>query len=347
MDISGGIVHKKVYLSDAIDQFMQHSAAQGLARNTIRNRRATMNHALSCWGNLPVANIEPRHVDLLFSSRNWNAATRNNYLSQLRLFFKWCRNHKILGRDDDPTATWSKQKEESKEKLRVPVDRFDELLEAAGTPLDRMIIALGLYLFVRGSEITSMKISDDRGEEFRIIRHKTKQISYLPVCLELRQELDRWKTEYARLIGGPPQSEHYLIPRRMPPGVAGEFENMQSFRPNVLAGVYPDRPFLTPYHAVKRTLKAIGFETFGSGVHTLRRSGARAMFDSLRAEGTDGALLRVQSMLSHADPKVTTRYIGLELEREQLKHLFAGKPMFRKTPTQDAAVIDASTRFGA
>lgn len=341
-------MHKKVYLSDAIEQFMQHSVAQGLAKNTIRNRRATVNHALSAWGNLPVANIEPRHVDLLFSSRTWNAATRNNYLSQLRLFFKWCRNHRILGRDDDPTATWSKQKEESKEKVRVSMDRFDELLAAAGTPLDRMIIGLGLYLFVRGSEITSMKISDDRGEEMRIIRHKTKRIDYLPVCLELRQELDRWKAEYARLIGGPPQPEHYLIPRRMPPGVAGEFENLQSFRPNVLAGVYPDRPFLTPYHAVKRTLKAIGVETHGSGVHTLRRSGSRAMFDSLRTEGTDGALLRVQSMLSHVDPKVTTRYIGLELEREQLKHLFAGKPMFRKpAAVQDAAVIDASRRFGA
>lgn len=338
---------QKVYLSDAIDQFTQHSKAQGLAANTIKNRTVCLHHALACWGNIQVRAIEPRHIDLLFSSKNWNAATRNNYLSQLRLFFKWCRNHRILSRDDDPTATWSKQREERAEKVRIPVERFDELLDATGTPLDRIIVALGLYLFVRGSEITSIKMSDDHGDEMRIVRHKTKKIDYLPICVELREELDRWTREYSRLIGGVPQPDHYLVPRRMPPGVAGEFENIQSFRPNVLGGVYPDRPFLTPYHAVKRTLKSIGLETHGSGVHTLRRSGARALFDSLRSEGADGALLRVQSMLSHADPKVTTRYIGLELEREQLKNLFSGKPMFRKPQPVAAEVIDASARFGA
>lgn len=338
----------KVYLSDAIDQFTQHSKAQGLAANTIKNRTVCLHHALACWGNIQVRAIEPRHVDLLFSSKNWNAATRNNYLAQLRLFFKWCRNHRILGRDDDPTATWSKQREEKKEQIRVPQDRFGELLEATGTPLDRIIVSLGLFLFVRGSEITSMQVSDDRGEEIRVVRHKTKKVDYLPVCSELRVELDRWKREYARLIGQPPQPDHYLVPRRMPPGVAGEFKNIQDFQPNVLAGVHPDRPFLNPFHAVKRTLKTIGYEVKGTGVHTLRRSGARAMFDNLRAEGNDGALLRVQSMLSHSDPKVTTRYIGLELEREHLKDMFAGKPMFKiLSPASESAVIDAASRFGA
>ena len=338
----------KIVLSDAIDQFIQHSKAQGLAANTLKNRRVCLHHALTCWGNIQVRAIEPRHVDLMFSLKDWNASTRNNYLAQLRIFFKWCRNHKILGRDDDPTATWSKQREQRSEQLRVPQEQFGELLNATGTPLDRIIVSLGLFLFVRGSEITSMKVSDDRGEEMRVIRHKTKKIDYLPICSELRVELDRWKKEYARLIGQPPHPDHYLVPRRMPPGVAGEFENIQSFHANVLAGVYPDRPFLTPYHAVKRTLKAIGFEVKGTGVHTLRRSGARAMFDNLREEGTDGALLRVQSMLSHSDPKVTTRYIGLELEREQLKGMFAGKPMFRiLNPVESSSVIDAASRFGA
>jgi len=79
---------------------------------------------------------------------------------------------------------------------------------------------------------------------------------------------------------------------------------------------------------VKRAMRRIGHEPHGSGMHTLRRSGARALFDRLRHEGYDGALMRVSSMLGHADTKTTEIYLGLSIERQQRNELIAGKAMF-------------------
>jgi extradiol dioxygenase family protein len=41
-----------------------------------------------------------------------------------------------------------------------------------------------------------------------------------------------------------------------------------------------------PYRVAQRGLKALGYSTLGEGEHTLRRSGARALADRLRAAGT-------------------------------------------------------------
>lgn len=83
-----------------------------------------------------------------------------------------------------------------------------------------------------------------------------------------------------------------------------------------------------PYRVAQRGLAKLGYDTKQEGEHTLRRSGARALADRLRHEGTDSALLRVASMLGHKDIRITQHYIGWDTERDQRNELLAGQPMF-------------------
>ena len=85
---------------------------------------------------------------------------------------------------------------------------------------------------------------------------------------------------------------------------------------------------MKPYDSDKRPLARIGYSDKGSGEHTLRSSGARALFQRLREEGYDGALRRVSAMLGHKSVLMTERYLGLQLEKTQRNELLAGQVMF-------------------
>jgi len=89
--------------------------------------------------------------------------------------------------------------------------------------------------------------------------------------------------------------------------------------------------------AVKRILVRLGVQGrdgllrkhLGEGMHTIRRSGARAMFDHLALDlGNDKALLQVSVMLNHQGTQQTLSYIGLDIEREQLNDWLRGNSMY-------------------
>ena len=306
-------------LIKATEEYMNHLAARNLAPNTIKNSRQVLNKAIALWGDVQVGSIDDTHVDRLFATAAWAARTRNLYLQSLRSFFKWCRLRNYMARDFDPTEMWGNQKVPTNvDKLRLPVERFAELLDAAPHPRDRAIVALGLFTFCRGSEIATMKIQDldfSRGE-LKITRHKTHDEDVLPVSSELAEELVRWLNFY-REDQGTLRGEWFLVPSKNP-------DNWGSER----FGLKPTTREVKPYRAVQRALKGIGVETDGEGSHTLRRSGARALADSLRDQGYDSALLRVASMCGHKSTKVTEHYIGWGLERTQRNEMIAGKPLF-------------------
>lgn len=65
----------------------------------------------------------------------------------------------------------------------------------------------------------------------------------------------------------------------------------------------------------------------GQGVHILRRSMARALYERLRAEGHPEPLRVVQALLGHADPATTRIYIGLRPDREERNELLAGSDL--------------------
>lgn len=331
-------------LSDAIESYRSHLKARGLADNTIRNSLQICNRALARWGNIQVGSITGLHIDRLFRSEEWGPATRNLYLGSLRMFFKFCRREGYMSRDFDPTEGWSNSRVPRQEKMRLPLDEFPSLLDACAHPRDRAFCALGLFTFQRGGEIQTLKVSNyhpDRNE-LVIWRHKTQESDTLPVSVELAEELDRWFRWYRHDTGQVRLNpDWYLVPAKGPNPTR---QNLVTHRLEVdtdtLARLRPTRPATHPYRAVQRALAALGYDTKGEGEHTLRRSGARALFDTLRDSGYDGALMRVSSMLGHKDTRVTERYIGLSLERTQRNEMIAGKILFPSLRTQQAQLIE-------
>ena len=316
-------------LTAATEGYINHLLARNLAPNTIKNNRQVLNYAIRLWGDCYLSSVTDSHVDKLFANGQWAARTRNLYLQNLRSFFKWCRLRKFMARDYDPTEMWHNQKASTNvEKLRLPVERFAELLDAAPHPRDRAIVALGLFTFCRGSEIATMQIQDldfSRGE-LKITRHKTHDEDVLPVSSELATEMARWLNFY-REDQETLRGEWFLVPSKKP-DIWEQGPDRRLRRSERLAGLKPTTREVKPYRAVQRALKGIGMEADGEGSHTLRRSGARALADSLRDQGYDSALLRVASMCGHKSTKVTEHYIGWGLERTQRNEMIAGKPLF-------------------
>lgn len=101
------------------------------------------------------------------------------------------------------------------------------------------------------------------------------------------------------------------------------------------ARLRPTRPVGTLHRIATRALDKINYPTRGEdgeslreGMHTLRRSAARARFDVLESLGYDGAIRHVQTMLGHATMAMTEHYLGLHLDRVKRNELVRGRPMF-------------------
>lgn len=329
---------KAVRLSDAIEEFLNSRRALGYSENTLRGDKVVLLMLMTDVGNIYVRSIEPSHVDRYFASRSTlEQSTLGQHQTRIGTFFQWCMKRNYMTKD--PLVGRRRAALPVKSKVHVPLERFDELLDAAAHPRDRILIALGLYLFLRASELTSLKVGDvdlDRGEvSVRI--HKTKDLDVMPICQELDTELRRWLTWYAEHLDGPLLPDMYLVPAKQPYRRLTGMANAGQFGP---AG--PEACNVKPYQSVTRVqdpikaaLAKIGLPTTRQGGHTLRRSGARALFESLRSEGTDHSLQRVRVMLHHKSVAMTELYLGITPERELRNQKIKGQLMFPRKPAAD------------
>lgn len=322
---------QSISLNRAQSEYEKHLRARGLARRSVKSCMQTLNHCRRVWGeDITIARVRPEHLDRLFMVGDWSPNTRNLHLSNLRGFFTWARRNAYIPRDYDPTEGWRNIRAEKKEKKWLPIEQFPDLLNACDNGRDRAIIAIGLYTFMRGSEVSTLRVRDIdfQRHTLNIYRHKTKQEDVLPVSTELKRELLMWLNEYELRLDRPPHPDWYLVPAQGPLPMTYDFTKRKLQPTGAPSQLRPTTPMGKPYDVVKRAMKELGMDPHGSGMHTLRRSGARALFDRLRHEGYDGALMRVSSMLGHADTKTTEIYLGLSIERQQRNELIAGKPMF-------------------
>lgn len=325
-----------VTLSQASSEYVEFLEARGLAKATIQSNRNMLSHAADAWGDLDLQELHPRHVDALFIGKSWSTGTRNIYLYCLRGFLKWCRTHRYLSPDYDPTEGWTARPLAKVERTWLTLPVLNALMDTTTHARDRAFIAIGIYTFLRASEIVNLKISDIDIErsELRVYRLKTKQQDRLPICLELQVELVRW-LDYYQQEQGDLNPDWWLVPSRGPApmkGVPGERRLIRTGEPHPLR---PTKPITRPQRIVKEAMTRLGVAKHGDACHVLRRSGARALYETLRDMGHDGAARRVQSMLGHASLVMTEKYLGLDHERMQRNEALAGKPMFGP-PQQEA-----------
>lgn len=328
-------------LSDAIDEHLDTSAAYGATPATIKSKRGSLDKLLLNSGNILMRNVGPEHVAKTFvamKATGMRASSINVHRSNLSVFFGWAQSRRYLVGSISPMEGTRRLKEMPRERLWVPSSKFDHLLDCASHPRNRMITALGLYLFLRQSEIKNLTVQDVNLEDgfVTVIIYKTKQRDEMPICAELEVELRRWLTYYSQEMDRPLRGDWFLVPARTSP-------LFQKGKPERRDGLKP-LSALTRLHAqVQGTLDAAGYslhteagDSAHEGVHTLRRSGARARYDYLvDVKGYDGALREVQAMLHHASTSQTEHYLGITLDKKKRNESIRGQRMFPAADTSN------------
>jgi integrase len=317
-----------ITIPEAMQQYEAHLRAKGRKDRTIYNNLQPVKHLWRVAGEIQIASIRPQHIDKLFAAGNWSPRTRNLYLGNLSLFFKYCRRMRWMPKDFDPTEGWDSVKVPRKEALRIMPEEFGDLLDAARHPRDRALIALGLFTFCRSSELVTLRVDDIDFNQHTvtIFRWKTGEADVLPMVTELEVELLRWVNWYGEAVGGL-QGSYYLVPALYPRDMDYDAESGLLRPSRAIQKPRPNKPMSHPYEPVQYALNVLGYDTKQTGGHTLRRSGALALFQHIRNQGYDGALRHVASMLGHKDTKMTETYLGLGMERLQRNEMLAGKPM--------------------
>lgn len=329
---------KKTLLNDAVDDFRLFRISDGKKPNTLRGDRATLKAFMALTGNIYAHSCHERHVTEFLAKR---AQTRgqnslNGDLTVLSVFFDWCRRTRRIPPGCDPLAGRKTRVVHVPERTRVHMSKFPKLLSAAEEihPRNRAVVAIGLYTLLRGSEIQTLKVSDlDLADGFlRATIHKKGGLEdRIPVYAALDRELRAWLTFYAAACG-PLQPQWYLTPARYARPISDQ-------RTGVIVRVdtelRPTRRLGQVSHIVNPALAATGVALTDDegrptreGGHTLRRSGARALFDMLCETGARDPLGVVQSMLHHQSRAQSEVYIGLDPTRQERDTLLKGAVLF-------------------
>lgn len=327
-------------LSDALDEYLTVRKRQVKAR-TLGNETQALKVFLAEIGNIQLKNLTANHiVNFFYSGRDENLqpSSFNVMLQHVRLFLAFCQRRKYLKRDlmEDIRA----RKEIKRERMRLSPSQLLGLLEVAACERDRGFLAVAMNTGLRAGDICELRIGDvnlDAGK-IRCQVSKSDVEDLKPISADLDKELRRWllhyeateKDTYRQKL----QPDWYLFPSHAVwntpddwPGGKREGERL-----------FPERKMAVPHRAVKRALKELGLDGPGEGVHTIRRSVARAYFESLRAQGYDGALQATKEFLNHANAQITEQYLGLTHERQIRDETIAGKPFLSAMTEADNIV---------
>lgn len=303
-------------------EYLLWRAGQGYSLHTTSNDKTAfmvMNRVLGAHADIAAITQDSVHRILGIAAETRSPASVNNIHASLSGFFKWGRMVKYLTPDNDPLLGLRYRKVPTQESTRIPLSDFPLLLDSADNPRDRILVATGLYLFLRTSEVEPLRIRDLKLDEGTISAtiYKTGDHDVMPISSEYDKELRRWLTHYAASCGEL-KPHWYLIPAKL----RGNNKEREAYAPEVKISH-------TERH-IERTLTNMGWDkgTSRIGMHLLRKSGARAWFDELNNQTVDGALKIVQAHLHHKSVVMTERYLGLTADRVKRDRILRGESMF-------------------
>lgn len=342
-------------IADAVPRFEEYAQSRGLATGTVRRHvklaRQFVRVVEEVKGDgATMEQVDHECVARFFATLGGAQGHRNNALESVRAFLAWAGKFGYLRRPLTAALLldgYKSKPAERQPKYYIEAAGFPAALEAAGShnPVDRAVIAIALYTLARQSEIASIRLKDLDldSRTVRLRRHKAKHWTETGLTPELVAELDQWLITYAGKTGywNPrvmirERPDWYLVPSRQ------SWHGGYRLQPTV--------PISMMERVVKRVLTGLKVEGtregksvqhLGEGMHTIRRSGARAMLKNLsEAYGHDRALIQVSIMLDHQDTKMTLRYIGMDLEKTELNDWLRGHSMYGHTdPPPVAAVV--------
>ena len=330
--------HENIRLSEACDRYLERIAQQGQAESTITMTRFALEQlrkAVASGGSLNPMVHTISHADMdnycygpngmranaTRTGKPLRASTFNRYRSALRTFFAYAVT--MGWTDVNPMQGISPARPESpRQHLLLSATELLSVLEHTRNPVERIGCSIAMNTALRGGDVTRLTIFDANliGGVLQTEITKTKKIDNKPITMDLHFELTKWLNEYADIMGLASVSElhddWYLVPSYCTPPKGRGIK------------LRPDKKLTNPWRLVQRPLERMGYPVGHEGMHTLRRSSARVLFESLRSagEGHDHALLVVSEFLNHSNVIVTQRYLGLNHERDIRDSLLKGKP---------------------
>jgi len=293
-------------------------------------------------GDCHVSTLRAQHIEAFFYGpgglhETCGSTTLANYRATMRSFFRFCERREWTLRTMEQLTEGLKEKSTQTNRNRYRMTREEVLLliEAADYPRDRALIAFLANTGLRISEAVQMRVRDvsfNKGELY-VYLPKTKEEVTVPLSLDLERELREWLRIYTEEVGTLKRS-YYLFPvchkRKF---IAGHAQV-----PDPVRRLNPEGWITHPTYIIKDVAEKAGIELDpGDAWHTLRRSFARILYDSLVHKGHDYALRIVQAALNHKEVSTTERYLGLDIERQKYAQMMKGQPFL--TAGQDGGKI--------
>lgn len=323
------------HVSEAVDHFIRVRQTT-CAKATCTNDRALLNRLVRTSGDPQLHQLTRGHIEEHFTAlADQKPSSWNKERSRLSTFFAWCTRRGWI--TEDLMADIRPKRVVREQRLRLSQDQLLRLLDVSD-PRDRAFIAVAMNTALRASTITSLRVKDvDLARGYlHVYVSKSAFEDELPITAELDQELRRWLVAYAHDIGRPLQDEDYLLPsrgNRRPRYRDGRFMGtIGDLRTDVRIG--------HPAAIIKRALeRQLGITTLrGEGVHTIRRSIARHVFEQASEQGHDGALRVAAALLGHSSTQTTELYLGIDRDRQKRDELMRGRSLFGR-PSENVVPI--------
>lgn len=319
-------------LADAIEEFGLW-AGTNYAAGTVRGQLATLGGLLKEVGNIWTRNLTQVHIDRYAEARKASGVhphTLRNNLVHIRQFCEFARGRKFTPVNWDPVGRRRTPRVVPREQVEIPAHDFPRLLDAAANPRDRAVMAFGIFTLCRQSEAAAVTVGDlDLREGWvELTIQKSGMRDRMPVSAELNVEMHRWLTVYESSVDGALDPSWKLFPALLQFGVGRDERGRMMPAP---AGTLRPNPTKSPTRiewCVQRALERCGYPTSQEGLHTLRRSAARARFNQLIEQGYDGALREVQALLHHKSLVTTEHYLGLTQTIRKRDDAIRGRRMF-------------------
>lgn len=309
-------------LSEALAEF-QDVRATYVAKTTLANDGSVLRKFVTGVGDRQVHTLTSRQVEKWFAGEAQVQAPNsfNKQRSRVSNFLAFCSRRGWLA--IDPIGEVRPRRVVKRERLRLSPAEMLELPAYARTGRDRAFLVLAANTALRGSEIRDLRICDAdlAGGWLHVRIQKSALEDVMPMSSELSKALRAWLQEYQDECGSL-EADWYLFPRR------GSGHNEFAEGGEVVRYIYgkhqPTKDTRNLPEIVQRALTDAGHVIeAGEGVHTLRRSVARAFFDRAVNEGYDAALRATSALLHHSSSQVTEHYLGLsseKLSRDDILH---------------------------
>lgn len=327
----------KITVAVAAQKYLTIRQGQ-VAHDTWINDRSQVNRFSRALGHVPLCELTQDQVEAFFLHDEvvvaMAASSFNKTRSRVKCFLDFCsRRGWLVG---DLLGEVRPRRVPRRKRLVLSARELLELLALTPDPRERAMLAVGINTALRAGEIADLRIGDvDLDTGFITVRiTKSALEDAMPITRELDAELRDWLTQYQGEVGRPLAADDHLFPARRPGHWRAPGELVSSTKATRQMGrrlyVYgelrPERPINKPAGVVQRALARQGVAIgSGEGFHTLRRSTARAFYESRRADGHEYALRDTSALLHHSGSHITEQYLGLDPERRRRDTALRGR----------------------